>query len=541
MATPTPLSIAPANGATINTNLPLLEMTFDAHTRKQKAEWQLATDATFDTNVRTITQSNARYTNDSYASQTVPSGSALFQGTWYLRGRSIDADGVPSEWTASNSFTVTHPPSMTSMSPSSDESVPYGSGDIAHSWTFFDTSPDDEPTAFHLQIERNSDGTLVEDTGKVASTLSEYISSISATYNNTRLRWRGKLWDKDDVGGNWSSWETYWLADLPVVTVTSPVDGSTVDRPDPSVGWSLDLAVDRSQEEYRVVFARTSDGVAVHDTGFVSSTDQSYSPPSILANNSDYSVTVYVRDDLGNEGSDTNTISTSWVAPADPVLTVDAFIFTRYGHVRLTWTNGEEDAGFVRYDLYRRREGESDYELIYSTESVAASYEYYDTLAAANVNNEYRLVQIATRFGANVESESPARVVYPTSDSYWLVVPDDADLTVELFHTTGDSFQEVYEEATINLIGRGRHKEVGDRLGFAGTLAAQLRDRWDATAREQRQRILRLKETDSNVYLRNPFGDVWLVSPGGIDITRVPGVGVHEFADVSIAYEEVAE
>lgn len=537
---PTPSGIAPVNGATINTNLPLLEMIFASHTKQQKAEWQFASDAGFTASIRTITQANAKFTSSLYASETVPGGSALTQGTWYLRGRAIDSDGVPSDWTATNTVTVTHPPSATNLDPSSDESVAYGTGDIVHDWTFFDTSPDDAQTAYELQIERNSDGLSVLATGKVVSGTTQHTQAISGTYNNTRLRWRVRLWDLGDVVGPWTPWETYWLADLPVVAITSPVDATVLDTPAPSVAWSLTMAPGRTQSAYRVRFTRTSDSVVVHDSGWTASATQNYQPPSILANNQNYTVTVDVKDDLGNVGSDSNAVSTSWVAPDTPVLVIDADIFTRYGYVHLSWSNASEDGSFVRYDLYRRRPDQDTDELIHSTTTAQAGYALKDWLAASNVVNEYRLVQAATRFGAEVESDSPTRAILPYSDSYWLLVDGDPDLTVELYGTTSDDFTEEYEEQTHHIIGRGRKKDVGDRLGFSGSLNLQLRDRGDLTARAQQQRIRDLKTTTNDIYLRNPFGDLWMVAPGGISVSRMAGVGNREFADLQVAYEEIS-
>jgi hypothetical protein len=41
--------------------------------------------------------------------------------------------------------------------------------------------------------------------------------------------------------------------------------------------------------------------------------------------------------------------------------------------------------------------------------------------------------------------------------------------------------------------------------------------------------------------MRNPFGDVYRIRVGNLSISRLAGVGVDEFVDVTIPYSEVAE
>jgi hypothetical protein len=59
------------------------------------------------------------------------------------------------------------------------------------------------------------------------------------------------------------------------------------------------------------------------------------------------------------------------------------------------------------------------------------------------------------------------------------------------------------------------------------------------TGRQQREAILKLKASKINLYLRNPFGDLWRVAPGDIAATRLPGTGRSDFSDITIPYQEV--
>jgi hypothetical protein len=58
-------------------------------------------------------------------------------------------------------------------------------------------------------------------------------------------------------------------------------------------------------------------------------------------------------------------------------------------------------------------------------------------------------------------------------------------------------------------------------------------------ARNQLQDIKAMRKLDHPVYLRNPFGDVWLVSLGDVQVDRVAGVGTNEFSDITVPYREV--
>jgi hypothetical protein len=59
------------------------------------------------------------------------------------------------------------------------------------------------------------------------------------------------------------------------------------------------------------------------------------------------------------------------------------------------------------------------------------------------------------------------------------------------------------------------------------------------TARQQAKALSTLKNERSFLYLRNPFGDIWKIAPGNIGGGRIAGVGVSEFTDVTIPYQEV--
>ncbi|MEB0161046.1 hypothetical protein, partial [Pseudomonas sp. AH2 (2023)] len=84
----------------------------------------------------------------------LPTAYALGAGqTWYMRARNVDAFGNTGAWTASNSFTVAHPPSASNLSPNNNKSLAWGgSGRVDFKWTFNDTSETDTQTAYRIRI-----------------------------------------------------------------------------------------------------------------------------------------------------------------------------------------------------------------------------------------------------------------------------------------------------------------------------------------------------------------------------------------------------
>ena len=59
------------------------------------------------------------------------------------------------------------------------------------------------------------------------------------------------------------------------------------------------------------------------------------------------------------------------------------------------------------------------------------------------------------------------------------------------------------------------------------------------TARSARRRVMKLANSDDTLYLRTPFGDVYQVSAGQIQVERIAGTGANEFVNMTIPYLEL--
>jgi hypothetical protein len=219
--------------------------------------------------------------------------------------------------------------------------------------------------------------------------------------------------------------------------------------------------------------------------------------------------------------------------------TVDATTLDEQGYVRIAWTNAGKLGTFVAWRVYRRYPPTSAWTLIHSNSSNDSSMEYLDYKAKANTEIQYSVVQAYTSGGNTVETAHSPITVNTTSESYWLIHPTTS-LSMKLSYVTSDSFDDDFEQESLNLIGRGRKVDQGDRWGVKGTLTVQIRDRQGVTAAQQLANLRAILASATAVELKTPFGDLWKVSLKNPTYDRLAGVSTRPFVDVTLPYEEVA-
>jgi hypothetical protein len=536
-----PTDVRPTSGEVVGRDNPTLHATMPVHPDgsgiAQKVEWQLATNSGFTANVRTVTQADSALKSSGAQSMVTPSDQELFQTTWFIRARVIDQGGNIGPYSAAHSFTVTHPPSTTLHSPTGDTTVVYAAT-TALNWQFTDPSMSDYQTAYEIEVARADTGTVVLSTGVVAGDSQSHAAAIPAAQKDQPLRWRVKVRDRDQVWSGWSSWHLFRVSDRPVVAITSPV--GQIDTATPLTEWTFTASGGRTQASRRVVF-KDSDGFSIHDTGWVTSPLHSYQVQNpIFENESSYTVEVTVTDNRGLVSTtQTAAFNTDWSFVESPLFQIND-LYESAGYVNISWDDTRHDDDFFYYRVYRRVVGTEDWELLVERNDQPGYYEVHDWLADSGVSYEYAVTQAANRFGSVIESDRFAVAVTPTSTHYWLIHPTLEELNLRIDRVTDEKFDEEYEQESVHVLGRGRHTDYGDRLGFTGTITAQFRDYENGvTAREQRKMLEMMKVRREAVYLRNPFGDVWLVAVGDLGISRVSGVGRREFFDATIPYEEV--
>lgn len=538
-APPVPTAIQPAAGSTVTNDRPTLYATLGASTvtgATVKAEWQLATDSGFTANVRTITQDDTERVTSGAVSKAWNSTSELFQGTWYIRAREIDSNNAAGNYSTAQTFTVAHAPSASTISPINQVSVP--AGNISFSVGFSDTASTDYMTAYQIIAERNSDGFGILDTGKQAvtgapTTASHTAAIATPTYNDVVLRWKARVWDSDDVVGSYTAYAQFVPRALPTITPVNPTASAVIGTPTPTFSFTV---AGRTISQYRFLITYTSSGITHSDSGWRTGSTASFTLTTALINSTNFTVSMQVRDQYGLENTTSVNFSTLWNPPANPTISVSQTNFESNGTISVTW-NQNRDASFIAYRLYAKKASDSTYTLLgETTVNTGASYTLTAAAIAANTSVNIAVTQVAYRFGVPVESLPSPVTTTLAGASYYLI---GSTANIKLPIVKDDNFTDEWEQEEIKLIGRGRRVEKGTRYGYRGTLSAVVYDSDGVTAAQRRAQIEALRTTDSTCYLRTPFGDLWKVGLGDIQITRIAGVGLNEYFTVTVPYFEV--
>lgn len=139
-----------------------------------------------------------------------------------------------------------------------------------------------------------------------------------------------------------------------------------------------------------------------------------------------------------------------------------------------------------------------------------------------------------------VEAYTDTTTITPTGDGlYHLIDAVDNANSITLHNVTSFPVSLEYEQATYLLLGRGRKLDVGDRLGYSGSISGTLFDNATQTAKEQRMDMENLRASSSSFFLREPFGRTYQVQVSGLSFTPTPGTGTSEHQEYSFEILEV--
>lgn len=313
-----PTILSPASSSIVGTNTPALRASYQGTQAYPnvygRIQYQLATDSAFTTNVRTMEDANARYESlpssvRTFTYQMVRTNNPLFTGTWYMRARMMDDLGESSAWSSTVSFSVSHPPVTLPIRPTPGTTLKYGDGNVIFNWKFTDPEPGNTQGAYQILVERQDDGTVVVDTGKVTSSSSTATVAIDPAFKDVPLQWRVCTWDNEDGQGAFSDPIQFFVADPPTATLTSPTQGQVVTTALPVFAWNFAAGGARTQRAFRITVydVTTSPAVPVAESGWQFSTNSTYMfPAKILNNNKIYTVALQVQDSSGLY-SDLNT------------------------------------------------------------------------------------------------------------------------------------------------------------------------------------------------------------------------------------------
>lgn len=498
----------------------------------------------------------------SFSSQLPVSAGSLHAGVWYFRARLVNEVGQVGNWTGTATLTIGHPPTSIPLTPGGSRMFPYAAGSVDFTWSFSDPSPGDYQTAYQIVVTNEVTSTVILDTGKVTSTNRFHTATIAAGNKDQVLSWQLRTWDSDDANGNFSDKAQFFLTDPPVVTITAPTAGSTQATPRPNITFNVTTSGGRTVSEATVVLSQAgvtlwSQRVYLGAASGVSKTVRV--PAGILNDSQSYSVQVSAMDSADLRGSSALVSFTAdWVPPAAPsgvAVSVTPYNTEGQGYVQVSWTNATDDPNFVYYVIYRRDDQIDPLtgavvltgtpKVVYLQYATAATSTYNDYSAPSNYKVNYLVRQVSQVSGVEVESANNTYTSgLPVSDGYWLLQTDESGNTLDAFKlsiVTGESYTKEQEEQEFIIQGRGRVVNKGQISGRKGSLDAQLRGTGIYTARQKKQKIEDIAQVVGNLWLRNPFGDIFRVNVSGIGVTRLAGVGGSEFCDVSIPYAEVSE
>lgn len=260
-----PTAVTPANAATVTVPNPTLGATLTAIAtgQTQKAQWQFASNSGFTTDIKTITEADADL-RASGATTEAPTLAALTlpNGTWYLRARAIDKNGVAGPWSATNTVTVNTPvpPTPTAVTPASGASVTTMTPTLGGT---LGTDGAGRTQKMEWQLATNSGfttnlRTITEGDAdlRASGATTEVVPDASKIYGNGTWYIRGRAVAQDGAVSAWTAGTTFTLsmAAPPTPTAITPTAGSTVTTNTPTLGVTLGAATEgrRSKAEWQL-------------------------------------------------------------------------------------------------------------------------------------------------------------------------------------------------------------------------------------------------------------------------------------------------
>ena len=340
-------------------------------------------------------------------------------GTYYVRARVTHAN-YQTAWSETYRYQQLHTPQALPMLPQAGSwaSAP-ADEKVQFQWKFLDTALTsdnrmDGQAEYQVRVENNATGALVFQTARVTAPsptgVVDPVTTVALDMGgqpwprNTTLRWRVTVWDKSGNQGQ-SNWTVFNLGNPPVVTPLQPVNATSVGTGTPTFAWSSTIPTGGEQARARVEVYRASDMQLIwSDT--VNGKTATITPKNvILQNGVSYVWRVFVYDSKGLEGSASSTMTADFIAPptVDFVVIMDGDEIGNTGPVRVDWTGSQPDAFHVAWNVYRRKAGDADYELLKTIPDISATY-YNDWFADAGTQYQYSVTQVADRSGLVMES-----------------------------------------------------------------------------------------------------------------------------------------
>ncbi|MET8908395.1 hypothetical protein [Micromonospora sp. NPDC004551] len=197
-----------------------------------------------------------------------------------------------------------------------------------------------------------------------------------------------KVWDSADVASQYGPAFVVVPSVKVNPTLTSPTGGGTISTDQVTAVWSV-----AEQTAYRVTLAMNPGGFVVHDSGWRTGTDTSYTVPTRLADLSGWTLTVQTRNTAGLASNTvTANFTVDYLEPPTPTLV--ATPLPASGVISVAITNPAPSGGqpaVVDQDLWRRPVGDTS-DGVRVAEGLLGGTTYGDWQAVSGVPYEYRVL-----------------------------------------------------------------------------------------------------------------------------------------------------
>ena len=265
-------------------------------------------------------------------------------------------------------------------------------------WLFSDPDTNDTQSAWALsrqigagtvQYLRASDSTWQATEQKnVGATTSRTLAAGWGLDADAPHSYAVKVWDSADLASQYSQAFVVVPSVKVNPTITAPTAGGVISTDQVTATWTV-----AQQTAYRVTLAMNPGGFVVHDSGWRTSTDTSYTVPTRLGDGSGWTLTVQTRN---SEGLASNVVTVTFTVDylEPPAPTLVATPQPANGVISVAITNPAPSGGqpaVVDQDLWRRPVGDTS-EGVRVGEGLLGGVTYGDWRAVSGVNYEYRVL-----------------------------------------------------------------------------------------------------------------------------------------------------
>jgi hypothetical protein len=265
-------------------------------------------------------------------------------------------------------------------------------------WVFNDPNPGDTQSAYAVRRQigagalnywRASDSTW--QVAEVQNTSATTALSLPGGWGadvDANHSYAVKTWDSGSLASPYSDAVVVVPSAVVTPTITAPTAAQVIATNQVTITWTVS-----AQTAYRVRLVQTSGaGSLNYDSGWITGTDLTFIPPSILPTATGYTITLNTRNSEGlSSGDVTRAFTVTYLPPMTPTLVCTAVPAS--GWIAVVITNPAPTGGapaLASQDLYRRVVGDTSNGVLLSS-GLSSGATYNDWQAASGVAYEYRV------------------------------------------------------------------------------------------------------------------------------------------------------